>query len=146
MQINTLRIIVALLLTGVVMLYFYTDREQKNYRDSAEPAVKQILAEISTWEKEPLLRHLTPEAKQTITDEQLNQLLDRYRGFGTLRSVDELDFSRTASALSLFGEKRMNYSGIAHYSTGPVNINMTLVERGGYFLVYNFALSKASED
>jgi len=143
---SSLRIVIAILLTAVIMLYFYTDREQSYYRDSAEPAVAQILSEISTWEKEPLLRHLTPEAKQTITNEQLEKLLNHYRSFGSFYSIDELDFSRTASAFSLFGEKRINYSGIADYSTGPVNVNMTLVERDGYFLVYNFTLSRVSED
>ncbi|MCB1948051.1 hypothetical protein [Nitrosomonas sp.] len=145
MQVHTLRFIIAVLLTIVVMLYFYTDREKKHYSQSAEPAVAQILAEISTWEKEPLLRHLAPEARQTITDEQLEQLLDHYRSFGRFYSIDELDFSRTASAFSLFGEKRLNYSGVADYSTGPINVNITLVERGGYYLVYNFTLSRASD-
>ncbi len=146
MHVNNLKILIAVLLTAVIMLYFYTDREQRYYRDSAEPAVAQILAEISTWEKEPLLRHLTPEAKETITDAQLEKLLDHYRSFGSFYSIDELDFSRTASAFSLFGEKRINYSGIADYSTGQINVNMTLVERGGYFLIYNFALSRVSDD
>ncbi|SES80305.1 hypothetical protein SAMN05216326_10432 [Nitrosomonas marina] len=144
MQTHTLRFIIAILLTVVIMLYFYTDREKKQYSQSAEPAVAQILAEISTWEKEPLLRHLAPEAKQTITDEQLDQLLDHYRSFGRFYSIDELDFSRISSVFSLFGEKRLNYSGVAEYSSGPININITLVERGGYYLVYNFTLSRAS--
>ncbi|SFK13528.1 hypothetical protein SAMN05216302_100175 [Nitrosomonas aestuarii] len=146
MQVYTLRFIIAVLMTAVIMLYFYTSREQEFYSDSAEPAVVQILAEISTWEKEPLLRHLTPEAKQTITDEQLDQLLDHYRSFGRFYTIDELDFSRTASAFSLFGEKRINYSGVADFSTGPVNVNVTMVERGGYFLIYNFTLTRATKE
>ncbi|GJL76444.1 MAG TPA: hypothetical protein PKM20_01490 [Nitrosomonas sp.] len=146
MQVHTLRFIIAILMTVVIMLYFHTNREEKFYSETAEPAVAQILAEISTWQKEPLLRHLAPEAKETITDEQLNQLLDHYRSFGRFYSIDELDFSRTASAFSLFGEKRINYSGVADYSTGPVNVNITLVERGGYFLVYNFTLTRATEN
>ncbi|MDR4517037.1 MAG: hypothetical protein MRK00_06585 [Nitrosomonas sp.] len=146
MQVQTLRLIIAVLMTIVVMLYFHTNREQKFYSTTAEPAAAQILKEISTWEKEPLLRHLAPEAKQTITDEQMDQLLDHYRSFGRFYSIDELDFSRTASAFSLFGEKRINYSGVADYSSGPVNVNITLVERGGYFLVYNFTLGRAQEN
>ncbi|HBV21405.1 MAG TPA: hypothetical protein DEF07_06765, partial [Nitrosomonas sp.] len=82
MQVHTLRFIIAILMTVVIMLYFHTNREEKFYSETAEPAVAQILAEISTWQKEPLLRHLAPEAKETITDEQLNQLLDHYRSFG----------------------------------------------------------------
>ncbi|MCP5292377.1 MAG: hypothetical protein MRJ52_03570 [Nitrosomonas sp.] len=145
MQTQTLRIITATLVIVFIMLYMHTNSEQRFYSKTAEPAVAQILAEISTWQEEPLLRHLAPEARETITDEQLKQLLDRYREFGWFYSVNELNFSRTASFFSLFGDKRINYSGVADYSTGPVSLNMTLVERGGYFLVYNFSLARATD-
>ena len=144
MQIQTLRIIVAILLTLVAMLYFYTNREKDYYSKSAEPAVAQILTEISSWKKQALLIHLAPEAKQTVNDEQLEKLMNLYRSFGRFQSIQELDFSRTASAFSLVGEKRINYSGIANFDTGPVRLNVTLVERGGFFLVYNFTLAKTT--
>ena len=143
MQIHTLRIIVALLLTLVVMLYFYTDREKSYYTKTAEPAIARILTEISSWEKQKLLLHLAPEAKQTINDEQLDELLKLYRGFGRFQSIQELNFSRTVSAFSLMSEKRINYSGIAKFDAGLVSLNITLIERGGFFLVYNFTLAKA---
>ena len=145
MQTQTLRIITAALVIVFSMLYMHTYSEQRFYSKTAEPAVAQILAEISTWQEEPLIRHLAPEARETITDEQLKQLLDRYREFGWFYSINELNFSRTASVFSLFGDKRINYSGVADYSTGPVSLNITLIERGGYFLVYNFSLAR-SED
>lgn len=145
MQVQTLRIIIALLLTMVIMLYFHTNRERDHYKSSAEPAVAQILAEISDWEKEPLLRHFAPEARQTVTDEQLDHLLSIYRSFGRFRSIEELEFSRTASAFSFFGEKRINYSGIANFDAGPVNVNITLIERNSFFFVYNFTLTRATE-
>jgi len=146
MRIQTLRIIIAILMTLVVMLYFYTNREKDYYSKSAEPAIAQILSDISSWEKQKILIHLAPEAKQTITDEQLDELLKLYRGFGRFQSIKELNFSRTISAFSLVGEKRINYSGIAHFEMGLVNLNITLVERGGFFLVYNFTLTKATEE
>lgn len=143
MQTHTLRAIVALLLTLVVMLYFYTNREKDYYSKSAEPAIVQILSDISSWEKQKILIHLAQEAKQTITDEQLDELLKHYRSFGRFRSIQELNFSRTVSAFSLVGEKRINYSGLAKFDAGSVSLNITLIERGGFFLVYNFALAKA---
>lgn len=145
MQIQTLRIIIAILLTLVIMLYFYTNREKDYYSKSAEPAVAQILTEISSWEKQALLIHLAPEAKQTVSDEQLDQLMNFYRSFGRFRSIQELNFSRTVSAFSLVGEKRLNYSGTANFDAGLVNLNITLIERGGYFLIYNFTLVKGKE-
>ncbi len=146
MQTQTLRAIVALLLTLVVMLYFYTNREKDYYSKNAEPAIAQILSDISSWEKQKLMIHLAPEAKQTITDEQLDELLKQYRSFGRFQSIQELNFSRTVSAFSLMGEKRINYSGLAKFDAGSVSLNITLIERGGFLLVYNFALAKVKQE
>jgi hypothetical protein len=145
MKIQTLRLTVAVFMTLIVMLYFYTNRERDYYSKSAEPAIAQMLTEISSWEKHALLTHLTPEAKQTISDEQLDKLIDQYRSFGRFRSLQEINFSRTMSAFSLVGEKRINYSGTANFDGGLASLNITLVERGGYFLIYNFTLAKAAE-
>lgn len=145
MQVQTLRLITAVLAIVFFMLYMHTNSEKRYYSKTAEPAVEKIMAEISTWQEEPLLRHLAPEAKETITDEQLKQLLDQYREFGWFYSVSELNFSRTASVFSLFGDKRINYSGLIDYSTGPVSLNITLVERDGFFLVYNFSLARVTD-
>ena len=92
MQAQTLRIIIAILLTLVIMLYFYTNREKDYYSKSAEPAVAQILSEISSWDKQALLIHLTPEAQQAVNDEQLEKLINFYRSFGRFRSIQELNF------------------------------------------------------
>ena len=146
MQVHTLRAIVALLLTLVVMLYFYTNREKDYYSKSAEPAIAQILSDISSWEKQKILIHLAQEAKQTITDEQLDELLKHYRSFGRFQSIQELNFSRSVSAFSLMGEKRINYSGLARFDAGSVSLNITLIERGGFFLIYNFALAKVKQE
>ncbi|UJP06005.1 MAG: hypothetical protein LZF61_03245 [Nitrosomonas sp.] len=144
MQIQTLRLIMALLLMLMAMLYFHTSREKEYYSKGAEPAVVQILKEISSWEKSIFLLHLAPEAKYAINEEQLQDLLDFYRNFGYFLSIKEIDFSRTISMLSLFGEKRINYSGVANFSAGEINFNVTLIERGGYYLVYNLSMSKLS--
>jgi len=144
MQVQTLRLVTAVLAIVFFMLYMHTNSEKRYYSKTAEPAVEKIMAEISTWQEEPLLRHLAPEARETLSDEQLKQLLAQYREFGWFYSVSELNFSRTASVFSLFGDKRINYSGLVDYSTGPVSLNITLVERGGFFLVYNFSLARVT--
>lgn len=145
MQVQTLRLVTAVLAIVFFMLYMHTNSEKRYYSKTAEPAVEKIVAEISTWQEEPLLRHLAPEARETLSDEQLKQLLAQYREFGWFYSVSELNFSRTASVFSLFGDKRINYSGLVDYSTGPVSLNITLVERGGFFLVYNFSLARVTD-
>jgi hypothetical protein len=143
MQIQTLRIVVFLLLTAVVMLYFYTSQQKTLYQRTAITAINQILTEISSWEKQALLRNLSPETQKTVNEAQLEELLELYRHFGRYRSINELEFSKTASAFSLIGEKRINYSGTVNFDAGLVNLNITLVERGGSYLIYNFTLTKA---
>ncbi|MDP1557528.1 MAG: hypothetical protein Q8K59_01660 [Nitrosomonas sp.] len=143
MQTQTLRIIVFLLLTLVAMLYFYTSQQKTHYQRTAITAINQILTEISGWEKQALLRNLSPEAQKTVNEMQLDELLNLYRHFGRYRSLDELAFSKVVSAFSLIGEKRINYSGTVNFDAGLVNLNITLVERGGYYLIYNFTLTKA---
>lgn len=145
MQVHTLRFVVAVLLTLVVMLFFYTSREKDYYEKSAEPAIKRILTEISSWEKQVFLYHLAPETKQTLVDDELDKLLDYYRSFGRFHSIEELNFSRTMSAFSLIGEKRINYFGEATFDSGLASLNITLIERDGYFLVYNFTLAKVAK-
>ncbi len=142
MQVQTLRILVALMLTLVVMMYFHTTKEKEFYSKSAEPAVAQILTQISDWKKQSLMLQLAHEAKEQVSDEQLENLLELYRAFGRYRSIEELEFSRTVSAFSLIGEKHINYSGTANFDAGLVSLNITLVERGGFFQIYNFALAK----
>lgn len=146
MQNHWLRIIVFILMTGFVAIYFHTGRQEDHYSNTGPQAVAQILSEISSWEKAVLHRHLAAETKETVTDEQLSELFKLYQTFGKFRSLNELNFSRSVSAFSLLGEKRINYSGTANFDAGLINVSMTLVERGGYFKVYNFALTKVAED
>lgn len=143
MPIQTLRLIVFTMMTVVVMLFFYTSEQKTHYQRTAITAVNQILSEISTWEKEALLRNLAPEATQTISESQLEELLRLYRPLGRYHSIDDLDFSRTMSAFSLIGEKRVNYSGTVYFDAGLVNVNITLVQRDGFYLIYNFSLTGA---
>ena len=146
MPIQILRLIVFTLLTAVIMLFFYTSQQKTHYQRTAITAINQILTEISGWEREALLHHLTPEAIQTVNEAQLDELLRLYRPFGRYRAIDDLDFSRTVSAFSLIGEKRVNYSGTVIFDAGLVNLNITLVQRGGFYLIYNFALTKADDE
>ncbi len=144
MQTSTLRGISIVLLIIFGTLYFYTGQQKEYYEKTALPAISGILKEISQWEKNGLLAYLAPEAKQTITEDNLARLLNHYRQFGAFKSVGELQFSRLASALSLFGQRRVSYSGIAQFENGPVNLTITLNQTGNGFLIYNLSLTEAT--
>jgi hypothetical protein len=144
---NTLRIISLVFLMAVAGLYLYADNRQQYYQSRALPAAKQMFSDIAGWEKQTLIRHLSDEARQTINDQQLEQLLVQYREFGKLQSLDKLEFSRLTSAFSLFGAKRVNYTGTAHFDTGSAQLNITLIENepesdSSRYKIYNLSIRR----
>lgn len=141
MPTNYLRIAVLIMLALFAGLYFYTNNQQQYYQATAEPAVKKILLDISSWQAADMRRHLSPQANQTLSQEQLATLLLQYRPLGKLQSVNELFFSRLMSIFSLLGETRISYTGTATFENGPASLTLTLVEQRDHFLIYNLNLS-----
>ena len=141
MPTNYLRIAVLAMLVLFTGLYFYTDKQQQAYQATAEPAARKILLDISSWQAVDMRKHLSLEARQTISPEQLDALLSQYRPLGKLLSVNELFFSPLMSVFSLLGEPRVSYTGTATFENGPASLTLTLVEQGNTFLIYNFNLS-----
>jgi hypothetical protein len=137
---NQLRIATLSLLILSIGLYFYTDNQQKYYDFYAKPAAKEILKDISSWQEDALLKHLSKEARNTLNDQQLLQLLNHYRQFGELQSLQELQFSRLASALSVFGSKRINYQTTAIFTNGEANVNLTLISEDEQYKIYNLTI------
>ena len=121
-------------------LYFYTDEQQSYYDNHAKPAAEQILKDISNWEQATLLANLSPAAQSTLDQQQLDKLLAHYRKFGQLESIDGLEFSKLASALSLFGDARINYQSDASFSQGRARVNLTLEHDGNNYKLYNFSI------
>ncbi|MEH6910185.1 MAG: hypothetical protein V7459_06325 [Oceanicoccus sp.] len=143
MKPSNLRIITLLMLTICVGLYFYTDKQKDYYDRVAIPVATNIITEISSWEKDVLLKHLSQDAQKTLNDSQLETLLVHYRKFGQLKTVDNFQFSRIASALFLFGDRKINYSADALFSTGAAAINITLTSDGNSFQIYNFTVTRS---
>ena len=142
MPTSTLRAISVVLLLLFAATYFYTDRQEQHHQKTALPAAKSLLSTISVWEKQTLLEHLAGEAKNSLSDQQLEKLMSHYRQFGRFISADNLNFSKLASALSLFGPHRVNYSGTAAFENGAAHVNITLTENDNSFLIYNISITK----
>lgn len=141
------RMVSVMLLLGAAGFYLYTNNQQQYYSGHALPAAKQILSDISRWEKSTLVEHLSDEARQAINDQQLEQLLEHYRQFGKLESLGTLNFSHLSSALSLFGSKRIHYSGSAQFDSGSAQINITLLDEptassATRFKIYNLSITR----
>ncbi len=141
MDSNQLRIITLFLLALSIGLYFYTGEQESYYEQSAKPVVNDMLMEIGQWEKQALLNHLSSAARSTISDQQVEQLLMRYRQYGQLQAFEPLQFSRLASVFSLFGESKVNYQTNASFSQGKGHINITVIPEGGSYKVYNLSIN-----
>ncbi|MGK0499367.1 MAG: hypothetical protein ACJAYG_001004 [Oceanicoccus sp.] len=138
---NKLRFISLVLLSLCVSLYFYSDQQRDYYDANAKPVALNIVQDVSRWQPQILLSHLSTAAKQTLSEPQLEQLLAQYRQFGRLEKVDELTFSLLASVLSLFGQSHINYSSDASFSQGRAHINLTLTIENGRYKIYNFSIN-----
>ena len=136
-----LRFLCLVLLALCIGLYFYTDDQKRYYDDVAIPVVKNILTDVSAWQPAAMQRHLSEAARNTITAEQLEAQMAHYRRFGQLQTIGDLTFSRVASALSLFGTRRINYETTATYSSGPATISITLIHEQDTFKIYNLNIN-----
>lgn len=141
MPTHYLRIAVLVMLVLFTGLYFYTDKQQQAYQATAEPAAREILLDISSWQAADMRKHLSAEASQTLSDQQLDVLLNQYRPLGKLLSVNDLFFSQLMSVFSLLGDTRVSYTGTATFENGPASLTLTLVEQNNTFLIYNFNLT-----
>ena len=85
--------------------------------------------------------HLSAEAAQTLNEQQLQGLLERYRPLGRLVEVKEMEFSRLMSVFSLFGDKRVSYAGTAQFENHAASFTITLSEQHSVFSIYSLNIS-----
>ena len=136
-----LRAVSVALLLIMAALYFYTDKQQSHYQTIAPQQISHMLSEISDWQTDSLSKHLSFEAKQVISTEQLNKVLQQYQPLGRFQKIEALNFSRIASALSLLGKKYIAYNGRVSFAHQQADITITLVEENNRLLISNINLS-----
>lgn|SRR5690606_12413352 len=142
LPVKLLPLVSLIILCAVGALYWYSGQQQERYDASASAYLSNALADISSWERSALQRHLDDEALRTLSTEQLDAIAERYRPLGAFVKVEELQFTRLTAALSLFSNKRLlSYNGRAQFRQGSANVTATLIVRDGQFRVYNLSLS-----
>lgn len=126
--------------------YGYSEQQREHYQQTLQPHIEPILAEISDWRAESLSRRLSPEARAATSEAQLSQLLNQYRPLGRLQTIEQLEFSRLSSLMSLIGPTRISYQGVVNYQAGAADITLTVLERDGKFSIYNLNLSPRQQN
>lgn len=134
------------LLLAMGGLWWYTDQQEEHYQDRIEPWVRTTLSDISRWEPDTLLRHLSPAARMTLENpQQLDTVLARYRPLGELRGIEDIQLARVPTAMALLSgdRKRLSYQIRARFAAGVAPITCTiLVAKDGSFSLYNFSIGK----
>jgi len=130
---------VFLLIAGA--LYFYTGKQADHHNATAPSQIAYMLADIDSWEEADLRKHLSQEAKDVITSEQLANVLAFFRPLGRFQKIEELQFSKLASALSLFGKKYISYSGFAVFRGGRAEMTITLVQENNRLKISNINMT-----
>lgn len=143
---NSLRVISIGLLIAVAGLYLYTDKQAEHYQKTLTPTLLLMLEDISQWHPQTLRKHLSVEASNAITDQQLDTLTAQYYPLGKVRSADQLVFSKLMSALSLTGPERANYSGEVIFNNGKADLNITLTKQNNQWLIYNLNLNNITTE
>ncbi len=125
-------------------LYYYATEQDDKHSAQARLYLENALSEISSWQPEALRHHLTPAAREAVSNEQLYQVLEQYRPLGKFKSLHSLQFSTLTAALSVFGEeKRLSYSFPARFENGEALVTATLAVHEGQFRLYNFSIRRS---
>lgn len=138
---NQLRLVVIIILIVLAALYVYTGKQESYYQSTAPNQISYMLQDIDSWEAKELNQHLSAEAKAVVSPSQLANVLTLYRPLGRFQHIEELHFSRLASALSLFGKTYISYSGYVQYSSGRAELTITLVPEGNRLAISNINMS-----
>ena len=135
-----LQAIIAAILVVVGALYWYSGQQQQHYDTDAQKYLRQALTDIGSWQRENVKRHLAPQTLAAIDDAQLDALIERYRGLGAFKRVDDLQFARLTAALSLFNSNTLlSYHGNAIFEHGSASLAVTVIASDGRFQIYNFS-------
>lgn len=135
-----LQIIILVALLGAGLLYWYSGQQQAHYDAAAQRYMQQALGDIASWQRDNIKKHLTPAALANIDDKQIDALIERYRGLGAFKRVDDVQFARLTAALSFFNRNiLLSYHGTARFEHGSASLAITLIPAEGRFQIYNFS-------
>lgn len=140
MNIKPLQIIIIIALFAAGLLYWYSGQQQAHYDVAAQRYMQQALSDIGSWQRDNIKRHLTPAALANIDDKQIDALIERYRGLGAFKRIDDLQFMRLTAAMSFFSSNiLLSYHGTARFEHGNTALALTLAAGQGRFQIYNFS-------
>ncbi|MDX9873947.1 MAG: hypothetical protein RBS88_03480 [Spongiibacteraceae bacterium] len=140
---SPLHITVIIMLGLVATFFLASERRETAYQEASSRYLAAALQDISRWETSALLRYLAPEARRTVTGQQLETLIARYRVLGEFERLSELELQRLSILSGWFGGPRLlGYRGEARFANGTAHLTATLkVDDDAGLSIYNLNFS-----
>ncbi len=132
--------VIFVFVTGFSAFFYYGYYQSSQYDDSVIPYIQKVLPELSTWDTEIVKQYMAPEVLQTVTTENLQDIMKALAQIGELQSIDKMKFKKKATgrADDLVQQPVITYIVNAHYSTGEATVTLSLLDKGGVYEVYHF--------
>jgi hypothetical protein len=109
------------------------DKESKAYADAAISAI------VTTWSEKELLDRASPELKQAVPQQQLDELFRRFAGLGHLQKCDPAQGQSMTSATTQAGiQVRAEYNADATFDKGKALIDIALIKHGDQWQILGF--------
>ena len=132
--------VIFVFVTGFSAFFGYGYYQSSQYDDSVIPYIQKVLPELSTWDPEIVKQYMAPEVLQTVTTENLKNIMGALSQIGELQSIDKMKFKKksTGGASDLVQQPVITYTVTAQYSTGEAIVTLSLLDKGGSYEVYHF--------
>src|ERR1700736_3043419 len=109
------------------------DKESKASADAAISAI------VTTWSEKELLDRASPELKQAVPQQQLDELFRRFAGLGHLQKCDPAQGQSMTSATTQAGiQVRAEYNADATFDKGKALIDIALIKHGDQWQILGF--------
>lgn len=112
------------------------DKESKQYVDTVIPKI------TSTWNKQSLIEHASPEFMQSINSNDLDKLINIFQKLGKLKSYNGANGQANISVTPQNGKIiTAAYSGKADFESGPAEIQVNLIKHGDKWQILGFRIN-----
>ena len=109
------------------------DKESKAYADAAISAI------VTTWSEKELLDRASPEFKQAVPQQQLDELFRRFAGLGHLQKCDPAQGQSNTRATTQAGiQVGAEYTADTTFDKGKALIDIALIKHGDQWQILGF--------
>ncbi|MCK4503767.1 MAG: hypothetical protein KAU22_12095 [Desulfuromonadales bacterium] len=132
--------IIFVFVVGFSSYFSYGYYLSSKYADTAIPYMEEVLPQISTWDADIVRQYMAPEVLQTVTAENLKNLMAALSKIGELKSISKFSFQNEVSGdnVQFVGGTVITYEVEAEYSSGATVVTIRLLLRDDSYQVYHF--------